>query len=99
MMGMMTHPHAKPKGVAVKDCTHILSAMRMVKEPEEIKRIRAAAKVAATGMAAAVEALKPGVTESQVAAAAEYAIRHAGAGEFWRTCSPAQASHCADGTP
>ena len=85
MMGMVTHPHAKPKDVVAKDCTHILSALRMVKEPEEIERIRAAAKVADIGMRAAVAAVKPGVTESQVAAAAEFAMRHAGAEEFWRT--------------
>ncbi|MBK5225480.1 MAG: aminopeptidase P family protein [Thermoleophilia bacterium] len=85
MMGMLTHPHAKPESIAVKDCTHILSEMRMVKDPEEIERIRAAAKVADTGMKAAIEAVKADVTESQVAAAAEYAMRHAGAEEFWRT--------------
>ena len=85
MMGMMTHPHAKPEKVVPKDCTHILSELRMVKEPEEIERIRAAAKVADIGIAAAVKAVKPGVTESQVAAAAEFAMREAGAEEFWRT--------------
>jgi len=36
MMGMLTHPHAKPKDVAVKDCTHIMSELRMVKDNEEI---------------------------------------------------------------
>jgi len=85
MMGMMTHPHAKSEKVVPKDCTHILSELRMVKEPEEIERIRAAAKVADIGIAAAVKAVKPGVTESQVAAAAEFAMREAGAEEFWRT--------------
>ncbi len=85
MMGMLTHPHGKPAGVAVKDCTHIMSELRIVKDSEEIKRIRASAKVAEAGMTAAVKAVKPGVTESQVAAAAEYAMRQAGAEEFWRT--------------
>lgn len=85
MMGMMTHPHAKPKDVEVKDCSHILSELRIVKEPEEIERIKAACKVADAGMKAAVEAVKVGVTESQVAAAAEFALRQAGAEEFWRT--------------
>jgi Xaa-Pro aminopeptidase len=85
MMGMLTHPHAKPDKVAVKDCTHILSELRMVKEPAEIERIGAAAKVADVGMQAAVEAVKPDITESQVAAEAEYAMRQAGAEEFWRT--------------
>ena len=85
MMGMLTHPHAKPQDVGVKDCTHILSALRIVKDNEEIKRIQRSAKVAEVGMAAAVMAVKPGVTESQVAAEAEYAMRQAGAQEFWRT--------------
>src|SRR5512143_662200 len=85
MLGMLTHPHAKPEGVAVKDCTHILSQLRMVKDAEEIECIRTAAQVADVGMKAAVEAVQPGVTESQVAAAAEYAMRQAGAEEFWRT--------------
>lgn len=85
MMGMMTHPHAKPKDVVPKDCTHILTELRIVKEPGEIKRIRAAARVADIGMQAAIAAVKQGVTESQVAAAAEFAMRQAGAEEFWRT--------------
>src|SRR5512142_972608 len=75
MMGMMTHPHAKPKDVVPKDCTHILTELRIVKEPGEIKRIRAAARVADIGMQAATAAVKPGVTESQIAAAAEFAMR------------------------
>ena len=85
MLGMLTHPHAKPAGVQVNDCTHILSELRMVKEPGEVNCIREAARVAAAGMAAAVEAVKPGLTESQIAAEAEYAMRQAGAEEFWRT--------------
>jgi len=85
MMGMLTHPHAKPEKVSVKDCTHILSELRMVKDAEEIERIRAAAKVADAGMTAAVKAVKPGVSEIQIAAEAEYAMRQAGAEEFYRT--------------
>ena len=85
MMGILTHPHAKPAAITVKDCTHINSELRIVKDKEEIKRIRATAKVADKGMKAAVAAVKAGVTESQVAAKAEYAMRQAGAEEFWRT--------------
>jgi Xaa-Pro aminopeptidase len=85
MMGMLTHPHAKPTGISVQDCTHLLSQLRIVKDKEEIKRIKAAAKVAVKGMKAAVAAVKPGMTESQVAAKAEFAMRRAGAEEFWRS--------------
>ena len=85
MMAMLTHPHAKPEKVVVKDCTHIMSGLRIVKDDEEIERIRAAAKVAGAGIRAAIGAVKPGITESQVAAEAEYAMRQAGAEDFWRT--------------
>jgi Xaa-Pro aminopeptidase len=85
MMGMLTHLHAKPKDVIVKDATAILSELRLIKEDEEIEQIREASRVAAVGIKAAVEAVKPGLTESQIAAEAEYAMRQAGAEEFWRT--------------
>jgi Xaa-Pro aminopeptidase len=85
MMDMFTHPHAKPEGITVKDGTHIMSELRMVKDAGEIERIRAAAKVSDAGMAAAAAAVKVGVTEIQVAAEAEYAMRQAGAEGFYRT--------------
>ena len=85
MMAMLTHPHAKPDGISVKDATHVMSELRMVKDDEEILRIRAAAGVADSAMKAAVKAIKPGITESRVAAEAEYAMRQAGAEDFWRT--------------
>jgi Xaa-Pro aminopeptidase len=85
MMGMLTHPHAKPEKVIPKDCTHILSEMRMVKEAGEIDRIKGAAHVADAGMQAAIEAVRKDVTESRIAGAAESAMREAGAEEFWRS--------------
>ncbi|MEW5985736.1 MAG: Xaa-Pro peptidase family protein [Chloroflexota bacterium] len=85
MMAMLTHPHAKPEQIVIKDCTPIMSELRMVKEPEEIACIQAAAQVADQAMEAAVDALTPGITESQVAAEAEFAMRLAGAEGFWRT--------------
>ncbi len=96
MMTMLTHPHGKPEGVVPKDCTHIMSSLRLVKDDEEIERIRRAAKVAEKGMAAAVKSVKAGMTESQVAAEAEYAMRQAGADEFWRTyvCSGPPYKYC-----
>jgi Xaa-Pro aminopeptidase len=100
MMGMLTHPHAKPQEVTVQDCTRILSELRMVKEDAEIARIGQAAQVAVAGMAAAVGAVRPGLTESQVAAEAEYAMRQAGAEEFWRTyVSSGPRTNIAHGVP
>jgi Xaa-Pro aminopeptidase len=100
MMGMLTHPHAKPAGVTVKDCTHVMSQLRIVKDATEIELIAGAAKVADVGMAAAITAVKPGLTESQVAAEAEYAMRQAGAEGFWRTyVASGQRTNIAHGLP
>lgn len=85
MMGMLTHPHAKPQDLNAKDCTVVLSTLRLIKEKEEIECIRAAAKVAERGMEAAVRGVGKGKTESQVAGEAEYAMRAAGAEGFWNT--------------
>ncbi len=85
MMSMMTHPHAKPAAVVPKDCTPVMTALRLVKSEAEIDAIREAAKAAEAGMTAAIGAIEAGVTESQVAGAAELAMRQAGAEGFWRT--------------
>lgn len=70
-MGMFTHPHAKPEGVTPKDCTPIMSELRLVKDKEEIAFMREAGTVAEAGMRAAMKSIKPDMTESQVAAEAE----------------------------
>jgi Xaa-Pro aminopeptidase len=85
MQGMLTHPHAKPEKVQVTDATHLLSTLRLVKESKEIELMKEAARVADIGMQAAIEAVVPGVTESEVAGAAEYAMRRNGAEDFWRS--------------
>lgn len=85
MLKMVTHPHAKPEAVQIGDATPILSELRLVKDPGELDLLRAAAKIADIGMEAAINAVQPGQTESQVAAAGEFAMRQAGAESFWRT--------------
>ena len=75
-----------PAEKVVQDCSFLLTELRKVKEADEIERIRLAARVADAGMKAAVSAIKPGITESQVAAEAEFTMRQAGADGFWRTC-------------
>jgi Xaa-Pro aminopeptidase len=84
-MGMLTHPHGKPEAVDVKDCTAIMSALRLVKDDDEITRLKEAARVADAGMEAAIASVKIGMTESQLAAEAEYAMRYAGAEDFYKT--------------
>lgn len=77
--------HILPKAKVVA-ATPILSRLRMHKETGEVERIRAAARVADEGMAAAVKAARAGVREVDVAGEAEHAMRAAGA-EGWASAT------------
>lgn len=73
--------HILPQARVVP-ATPIISQLRMLKDPEEIECLKAAALVADAGMDAAARALRPGVSESEIAGEAELAMRKAGA-EGW----------------
>jgi Xaa-Pro dipeptidase len=69
---------ANPR-VKVVDSAPVMDALRMVKSPQELALMQEAARIAARGMEAALQAIGPGVSENEVAAEAIYAIRKAGA--------------------
>jgi len=54
--------------------------LRAVKEPEEIEKLRLASQAVCKGMEAAVRAVRPGISELDVLAEAEYAMLKAGSG-------------------
>jgi len=56
----------------------VMSELRMVKSADEIERMKKTAHVAEAGMRAAADTLVAGVTENDVAAEAEHAMRKAG---------------------
>ncbi|MDR1992786.1 MAG: Xaa-Pro peptidase family protein [Nitrososphaerota archaeon] len=56
----------------------IIRCLRAVKDEEEIKRIQEACRIADEGIKAAAQTIRTGITERQVAAEAEYAMRRAG---------------------
>lgn len=58
--------------------TRTIDEMRGIKTPEEIRCLKKAAVMADAGMKAALQAVKPGITEIQIAGEAEYAMRKAG---------------------
>lgn len=66
-------------GARVVSATPVLSRLRMIKDDDEIDRMRVAAGVAAIGVDAARAALEVGTSEILVAGEAEYAMRRAGA--------------------
>ena len=64
------------------DATEMLGSVRLVKSPQEMKYLRSAAGFAELGLDAARETLKPGITEIDLAAAVEGAMRKAGS-DYW----------------
>lgn len=66
-------------GFEVADIDGLLTRMRAVKDPEEIACLRKAAGIADVGIAAARAAIKPGISEKQVASVIERAMLDEGA--------------------
>jgi len=69
---------ANPKMQVIEN-EEVLMPLRYVKDEEELAAMKRAAEAADKGILAAVEALKEGASEIEVAAEAEYAMRKAGA--------------------
>ncbi len=68
-----------PSGLRLRSTTQWVERSRMVKDREELKLIRAAVRLGATLFDCALEVLRPGIKETEVAAEMEYAARRAGA--------------------
>jgi Xaa-Pro aminopeptidase len=66
-------------GIRVRDASAIVERERMVKDPDELRSIRAAVQLGASLFDRALEGLRPGVKETDVAAEMEHAARRAGA--------------------
>ena len=64
--------------VETVDATPLLARLRMVKDADELRAMRAAVRVVEEGLEAALAAIRPGVTEAEVAAVWERAMQAAG---------------------
>lgn len=64
--------------VDVVDIASVMDELRMVKDVSEIALMKRAAEIAGIGMETAIKTLKPNITENEVAAEVEYAMRKAG---------------------
>src|SRR4029077_20469795 len=70
---------ALPKKVRLREAPPLVEQARMVKDAEEVEAIRAAVVEGAQLFDRALEVMRPGVREIEVAAEMEYAARRAGA--------------------
>lgn len=64
--------------VDVVDIAPVMDEIRMVKDESEIALMQRAAEIAQIGMDTATKTLKQGITENEIAAEVEYAMRKAG---------------------
>lgn len=71
-----------PSGIRLKDAPAIVEPQRMVKDADEMQRIRAAVELGAKLFDRAVEVIRPGIKEVEVAAEMELAARRSGAEEM-----------------
>jgi Xaa-Pro aminopeptidase len=71
-----------PSGIRIRNSPALVERARMVKDEDELERIRAAVKLGARLFDRALEVLRPGVKETDVAAEMEYTARRAGADEM-----------------
>jgi Xaa-Pro aminopeptidase len=71
-----------PPRIRLKSASAMVERMRMVKDAQELKKIRAAVQLGASLFDHALEVLRPGVKETQVAAEMEFAAREGGAEEM-----------------
>jgi len=66
------------EGTRLKPLGKVVQELRVVKDPIELASIKKAAELTDAGVKAAVNAIKPGVREYEVAAEIEYAMRKLG---------------------
>lgn len=64
--------------VETSDATELLARLRMVKDAGELESMRAAVRAVEAGLAAAIDVIRPGVSEREVAEVWERAMREAG---------------------
>jgi Xaa-Pro aminopeptidase len=64
--------------VKVVDIASVMDELRVIKDEAEVELMRKAAQIAAVGIETAAAWLKPGITENEVGAEIEYAMRKAG---------------------
>jgi Xaa-Pro aminopeptidase len=72
----------RPSGVTLKDAPSVVERARMIKDGDELNRIRAAVALGAKLFDRALEVLRPGIEETEVAGEMEYAARRGGAQEM-----------------
>ena len=86
-------------GTTLVPAYQLFRAARMVKSPEEVRRLERAARIAEDGVAAVLAMLKPGVTEREAAHVFETEILRKGAQPFFTVITTGERAALADVYP
>jgi Xaa-Pro aminopeptidase len=96
---LLQHELESAGAARIVDGSDVVDAVRRIKSPQELAYVRTAARLAEIGMRAAQGAMRPGVTELEVWAEADYAMARAG-GEhsaIQKMIGSGPKSHCLHG--
>jgi len=91
--------HERLPGATLVPAYQLLRGARMVKSPEEVRRLERAAHIAEDGVAAVLAMLKPGVTERDAAHVFEQEIVRQGAQPFFTVVTMGERAALADVYP
>jgi Xaa-Pro aminopeptidase len=80
--GLNEKGHAGSQRIQLRETRGMVERLRMVKDADEIQCLRAAAVLGASLFERALEVIRPGVPETEVAAEMEYVARRSGAEEM-----------------
>jgi Xaa-Pro aminopeptidase len=69
---------ANLQDIVIKDASDVWTELTVIKHEKEIELIRKSLEITDIGLQAAISAIKPGISEREVAAEAEYHMRNAG---------------------
>jgi Xaa-Pro aminopeptidase len=84
---------ALPKARIVP-AANLFQRVRMVKTPEEIRRLRQSARITQDAMSATFASVRPGITERELANIYKSEVaRHGGTPAFWMLCAGARTGH------
>jgi Xaa-Pro aminopeptidase len=91
--------HERLPGATLVPAYQLLRGARMVKSPEEVRRLERAARIAEDGVAAVLAMLEPGVTERDAAHVFEQEIVRQGAQPFFTVVTMGERAALADVYP
>jgi Xaa-Pro aminopeptidase len=79
LQDLRLHGSTRPGSLPTRSLDHEIGRLRLVKDADELSRLRRATAITIEGLTSSMQVVRPGVWEYQVEAAIEYSFRREGA--------------------